>query len=192
MNNEPDYYNLYFEPKAKGTLTEQWKRGEFVICNAGKCQYYYVQNEKQQEVIKTEYCLFDDNTPNWQILAPVPSYEEYERILVENDNLKQTRDALDCAVTQLREDITDYKETIDEQERELSDSAFREDNLEKENAHLTEQLIQAKQAMSQALSYLACMDRISDTEPNEQLAFDVLRKCLEDLEKCLKTAMTAR
>ena len=61
-------------------LTEQWKRGEFIICNAGKCQYYYVRNEEQQEVIKTEYCLFDDNTPNWQILAPVPSYEEYEQL----------------------------------------------------------------------------------------------------------------
>lgn len=58
-------------------LTEQWKKGEFIVCNAGRCQYYYVQNEKQQEVIKTEYCLFDDNTPNWKILAPVPSYDEY-------------------------------------------------------------------------------------------------------------------
>jgi hypothetical protein len=56
------------------------------------------------------------------------------------------------------------------------------ENLEKEKAQLTEQLIQAKQSMSQALNYLACMDRISDTEPNEQLAFDVLRKCLEELE----------
>ena len=58
-------------------LTEQWKKGEFIVCNAGRCQYYYVQNEKQQDVIKTEYCLFDDNTPNWKILAPVPSYDEY-------------------------------------------------------------------------------------------------------------------
>ena len=61
-------------------LTEQWKRGEFIICNAGKCQYYYVQNEEQREVIKTEYCLFDDNTPNWQILAPVPTFEELENM----------------------------------------------------------------------------------------------------------------
>lgn len=59
-------------------LTDKWKKGEFIICNAGKCQYYYVRNEEQQEVIKTEYCLFDDNTPNWQILAPVPSYEEMQ------------------------------------------------------------------------------------------------------------------
>lgn len=27
-NNTPDYDNLYFEPKAKGTLTEQWKHKE--------------------------------------------------------------------------------------------------------------------------------------------------------------------
>lgn len=70
-------------------LTEQWKKGEFIICNAGKCQYYYVRNEEQQEVIKTEYCLFDDNTPNWQILAPVPSYEEWQAKLEENAQLKE-------------------------------------------------------------------------------------------------------
>lgn len=70
-------------------LTEQWKKGEFVICNAGKCQYYYVQNEKQQEVIKTEYCLFDDNTPNWQILAPVPTFDEWQAKLEENAQLKE-------------------------------------------------------------------------------------------------------
>ena len=70
-------------------LTEQWKRGEFIICNAGKCQYYYVQNEEQQEVIKTEYCLFDDNTPNWQILAPVPSFEKWKAKLEENAQLKE-------------------------------------------------------------------------------------------------------
>ena len=178
-------------------LTEQWKKGELP-----KGLYYveykvggiYIDEIQQWYNEKGDYYFtdFDFSDCIERVLAPVPSYEEYERILVENDSLKQIRDELDCAVTQLREDITDYKETIDEQERELSDSAFREDNLEKENAHLAEQLIKAKQAMSQALSYLACMDRISDTEPNEQLAFDVLRKCLEDLEKCLKTQMIAK
>ena len=70
-------------------LTDKWKKGEFIICNAGKCQYYYVQNEEQREVIKTEYCLFDDNTPNWQILAPGPSYEEWQAKLEENAQLKE-------------------------------------------------------------------------------------------------------
>ena len=70
-------------------LTDKWKKGEFIICNAGKCQYYYVRNEEQQEVIKTEYCLFDDNTPNWQILALVPSYEEWQAKLEENAQLKE-------------------------------------------------------------------------------------------------------
>ena len=163
-------------------LTEQYKHGNLPDDRL----YYYRFKGEPEFQITTQYGLYceeADNKKEIEVIDFVPSYEEYERILVENDNLKQTRDALDCAVTQLREDITDYKEIIDEQERELSDSAFREDNLEKENAHLAEQLIQSKQAMSQALSYLACMDRISDTEPNEQLAFDVLRKCLEELEK---------
>ena len=70
-------------------LTDKWKKGEFIICNAGKCQYYYVQNEEQREVIKTEYCLFDDNTPNWQILALVPSYNEWQAKLEENAQLKK-------------------------------------------------------------------------------------------------------
>ena len=72
-------------------LTDKWKKGEFIICNAGKCQYYYVQNEEQREVIKTEYCLFDDNTPNWQILAPVPSYDEWKasyNCMLENEVLR--------------------------------------------------------------------------------------------------------
>lgn len=203
-NNEPDYDNLYFERKPMtdltsqsprndlaitpqvSDLTEQWRKGELPE------GWYYVTYGEEKTPEPALYGKWYDRDNNERlafeadnisaVIAPVPSYEEYERILVENDSLKQIRDELDCAVTQLREDITDYKETIDEQERELSDSAFREDNLEKENAHLVEQLIQAKQAMSQALSYLACMDRISDTEPNEQLAFDVLRKCLEELD----------
>lgn len=109
MNNEPDYDNLYFEPKAKGTLTEQWKKGEFIICNAGKCQYYYVQNEKQQEVIKTEYCLFDDNTPNWQILAPVPSYDEWQasyNCMLENEVLRLKN-------AQLKELLKECKDLIE-------------------------------------------------------------------------------
>ena len=72
-------------------LTDKWKKGEFIICNAGKCQYYYVRNEEQQEVIKTEYCLFDDNTPNWQILALVPSYDEWKasyNCMLENEVLR--------------------------------------------------------------------------------------------------------
>ena len=71
-------------------LTDKWKKGEFIICNAGKCQYYYVQNEEQREVIKTEYCLFDDNTPNWQILAPVPTFEELQNM---NDAVNQAMSA---------------------------------------------------------------------------------------------------
>ena len=41
----------------------------------------------------------------------------------------------------------------------------------------------AKDAISSALNFLACAERISETECDEQLAFDVLRKALEELEK---------
>lgn len=48
---------------------------------------------------------------------------------------------------------------------------------------LEKQLKETKSAISSALNFLACVDRISETECNEQLAFDVLRKALEELEK---------
>ena len=94
-------------------LTEQWKRGEFIICNAGKCQYYYVRNEEQQEVIKTEYCLFDDNTPNWQILASVPSYEEWKALNGNMDSVMQTNQALCKKLAELKELLKECFEYID-------------------------------------------------------------------------------
>ena len=48
---------------------------------------------------------------------------------------------------------------------------------------LEKQLKETKSAISSALNFLACANRISETECNEQLAFDVLRKALEELEK---------
>lgn len=48
---------------------------------------------------------------------------------------------------------------------------------------LEKQLKETKSAISSALNFLACADRISETECNEQLAFDVLRKALEELKK---------
>lgn len=91
MLKKSEKINTSTEYVKSDNLTEQWKKGKFVICNAGKCQYYYVQNEKQQEVIKTEYCLFDDNTPNWQILAPVPTFDEWKasyNCMLENEVLR--------------------------------------------------------------------------------------------------------
>ena len=52
-----------------------------------------------------------------------------------------------------------------------------------EIAKLKKQLNETKSAITSALNFLACADRISETECNEQLAFDVLRKALEELEK---------
>ena len=55
--------------------------------------------------------------------------------------------------------------------------------LVEQNSQLKEMLKETKTAISSALNFLACADRISETECNEQLAFDVLRKALEELEK---------
>lgn len=45
------------------------------------------------------------------------------------------------------------------------------------------QLEIAKKSIQSALQYLACMDIISEEKCNEQLAFDELRKTLEELNK---------
>lgn len=47
-----------------------------------------------------------------------------------------------------------------------------------EIAKFKKQLNETKSAINSALNFLACADRISETECNEQLAFDVLRKAL--------------
>lgn len=98
-------------------LTDKWKKGEFIICNAGKCQYYYVQNEEQREVIKTEYCLFDDNTPNWQILAPVPTFDEWQASENYIDYLKQCISVYESKEKQHTDDAIAYNELTEENEK---------------------------------------------------------------------------
>lgn len=65
---------------------------------------------------------------------------------------------------------------------ELMQAICDDDRSERE-INLENKLVLAKQAISRALNFLACADRISETECNEQLAFDVLRKTLEELDK---------
>ena len=93
MNNEPDYDNLYFEPKAKGTLTEQWKKGELPVGS-----YYasylgeprvWSYRDKQNQTYDLEYEIYE-------VLAKVPSYDEYWHMIsclndqteILNENIK--------------------------------------------------------------------------------------------------------
>lgn len=117
-------------------LTEQWKKGEFIICNAGKCQYYYVQNEEQREVIKTEYCLFDDNTPNWQILAPVPSYKEWVGVKQQRDLENKLRHDSDNKNWQLRTENTQLKELLKECEEVIKNVDTYYGNYDAANGYL--------------------------------------------------------
>ena len=75
-NNEPDYKdNLFFEPKPSGTLTEQWKKGKLP---AGEYYIKYPFGETTTGVFDGKYweCLFDNDELK-EVLAPVPSYEEW-------------------------------------------------------------------------------------------------------------------
>lgn len=66
------------------TLTEKWRNGEWIVCNAGKCDYYYTDvkcyNGSHKEVIKEEYVFLSDYDPDYEILGKVPSYDEYKRL----------------------------------------------------------------------------------------------------------------
>ena len=66
------------------TLTEQWRDGEWIVCNAGKCDYYYTDvkcyNGSHKEVIKEESVFLSDYDPDYEILGKVPSYDEYKRL----------------------------------------------------------------------------------------------------------------
>lgn len=90
-------------------LTEQYKHG-----NLPDDRLYYYRFKGEQDVqITTQYGLYceeADNKKEIEVLAKVPSFGEYEQILVEMASLKQIRDELDCSVTQLREDKTNLKE----------------------------------------------------------------------------------
>lgn len=89
-------------------LTEQWKKGEL---NRNKIYYYETPFNTTDTASGFWLCNhLDVEKDKVEILREVPSYEEYERILVENDSLKQIRDELDCTVTQLREDKIDLEE----------------------------------------------------------------------------------
>ena len=109
MNNEPDYDNLYFEPKAKGTLTEQWKRGELPE------GWYYVIKTGDVEML--EYCcdcflagdvpLIDNEVTG--VLAPVPSYDEWQasyNCMLENEVLRLKN-------AQLKELLKECKDLIE-------------------------------------------------------------------------------
>lgn len=116
-------------------LTEQLKKGELPE------GHYYVKDGENIIAELLDGYFYNDGQPMTsftggvdEVLAPVPSYE-------------------------------DWKEKLEE------------------NAKLKKQLNETKSVITSALNFLSCADRISDTECNEQLAFDVLRKALEELEK---------
>ena len=106
MNNEPDYDNLYFEPKAKGTLTEQWKKGELPVSS-----YYasylgeprvWSYRDKQNQTYDLEYEIYE-------VLAKVPSYDEY---MMMKDCAKKEFEAVE-KYTKVKELLKECKDLIE-------------------------------------------------------------------------------
>lgn len=161
MNNEPDYDNLYFERTNKMTdLTEQFDNDEITKGS------YYCKSKLDGHICIAGFIsnkgLFDcdyNGTLNkgyWEILAPVPSYDEWK--------------AKDVALTYL---LAEYgrltKELQDEKEKHITRPSLRspEDemviekqvwestlnrsmNLQAENEELKEILERHKKATAKA------------------------------------------
>lgn len=115
------------------TLTEQWKKGELEWHKS-----YYCQNRKG-EVTKA-ICLGDSelhseelggtlNIGYWEVLAPVPSYEEWQELSKQRNQL--IRDVKDLAYIQ--EENQQLKELLKEcRERIYDDMSedFEEGRME--------------------------------------------------------------
>ena len=83
------------------TLTEQWRDGEWIVCNAGKCDYYYTDvkcyNGSHKEVIKEESVFLTDYDPDYEILGKVPSYDEVKEMSQKIERLEFDNEALEMA-----------------------------------------------------------------------------------------------
>ena len=88
----------------KKTLTEQWKDGEL------EDGYYYV-NGKWINYYSKDDGYFDDGGIE-EVLAPVPSYEEYEDILQQNVNQESAIETYIEEIKRLQEQIKEADEVI--------------------------------------------------------------------------------
>lgn len=103
------------------TLTEQWRDGEWIVCNVGKCDYYYTDvkcyNGSHKEVIKEESVFLTDYDPDYEILGKVPSYDEWQAELGSNDELlnvqKRLEKKLEIALEVLGIIAMHSKDTVD-------------------------------------------------------------------------------
>lgn len=100
-NNTQDYEdNLYFDSQntkkdlciTNEQLTEQWKKGELPE------GHYYIKTRNETNIDEYIQWYKDHGTPSeksfayfnvQQVLAPVPSYEEWQEKLEENAQLKE-------------------------------------------------------------------------------------------------------
>lgn len=115
-NNAPDYENdLVFPPqeiKSQHELTEQWKKGEL---ESGKEYWVRLTDEWKNSIEQVyfngeDFELFDIDDIE-EVLAPVPSYEEWKQLIKfleefnaldvakENQQLKELLHSLKCCLT---------------------------------------------------------------------------------------------
>ena len=156
------------------SLTELWQKGElpsgwyWVECSRAEGIYAYTA-----EYLNNMYRPINSE----RIIERVPTYDEWQAKLEENAQLKKQINHL--LRTQARQFVDNQKLQV---KAEKAKDVVNFD-MARQIILLKELMKETKTAISSALNFLACSDRISETECNEQLAFDVLRKALEDLEK---------
>ena len=194
--------NLATKPQAVD-LTEKWKRGELPT------GYYYI------ELIRGEHHidLYKNYDNEWvdcynniiaKVLAPVPSYDEWEKICIDNTDLRQTRYVLDCAVTELREEIYDLKErneSLNNRDINLCRIAngIRDENYElkvrlddktAECDKVKQQLAIAVEALDKVATYMTCDEvEIREIQPNfcaDQAALDTVNEAMDKIRELEK------
>ena len=97
---------FYGKPKS---LTEQWQEGEL------KEGHYYTLLDTDSKMIEINYCwddgCFQDYCDNMieEVLAPVPSYEEYQQLVSKTDKLEKQLEIATEALKKYQEAINHFK-----------------------------------------------------------------------------------
>jgi len=126
-------------------LTEQWKKGE--LPEGVYYVLYYKNDTAEVDIYRRVYSLYDDSKVRFtipqvtEVLAPVPSYEEWEKLnwyagngIEENQELKMKNTKLKKLLKECRENIAsiDYDSSVLDREQSILlnkiNQALEEDN----------------------------------------------------------------
>ena len=129
-------------------LTEQWKKGELSL---DKSYYLRLQDGSEEIQMYVGGFLCNENNPVDEVLAQVPSYEEY--LALQSDSLAKNEGAeivaeLKAKVKQLKKDYKDLEYKF-RSYKDFKETAYDLDTsrLEEENTKLKELLKECRERL---------------------------------------------